>query len=139
MSLRILANVINGLTLGFNPTPTLDVNFELNDERAKNFEVQRADQSLRYAINTNWRMTTRATFSLNLSTIGAGDLARTSSNRTIEGDAQWSYRFDARTSGLAKRSSPIVCRRSCSFVTQIASRTHRIGSSGKQPHQGLDF
>jgi hypothetical protein len=40
-------------------------------------------------------MTPRATFALNLSTIGAGDLARTSSSRTIEGDAQLSYRMDA--------------------------------------------
>ena len=89
-----LANLINGVTLGINATRALDVNFELNDERAKNFELQRSDHTLRYAINTNWRLTTRATFSLNLSTIGAGDLARTASNRTIEGDAQWSYRLD---------------------------------------------
>ncbi|MGH9767743.1 MAG: hypothetical protein ACREAB_09955, partial [Blastocatellia bacterium] len=51
-----------------------------------------------YAVNTNWRMTPRAAFALNLSTIGtgivAGDLARTSSSRTIEGDAQLSYRLD---------------------------------------------
>ena len=39
-------------------------------------------------------MTPRASFALNLSTIGAGDLARTSSSRTIEGDAQLSYRMD---------------------------------------------
>jgi len=39
-------------------------------------------------------MTPRAAFALNLSTVGAGDLARTSSSRTIEGDAQLSYRMD---------------------------------------------
>ena len=89
-----LVNLVNGLTLGLNPTPSLDVNFEINDERAQNVELQRTDRTLRYAISTNWRMTTRATISLNVSTIGAGDLARTSSNRTIEGDAQWSYRLD---------------------------------------------
>ncbi len=89
-----LTNLVNGLTLGLNPTPALDVNFEVNDERAKNSELQRTDHTLRYAINTNWRMTARATFSLNLSTIGAGDVARTSSSRSIEGDAQWSYRLD---------------------------------------------
>ncbi len=90
-----LANLVSGLTLGLNPTPALDLNFEVNDERAKNFEFQRTDRTLRYALNTNWRMTTRATFALNLSTIGAGDLARTTDSRTIEGDAQWSYRLDA--------------------------------------------
>jgi len=93
-----LENLINGLTLGLNPTPALDVNFEVNNEQANNFEFHRTDRTLRYAVNTNWRMTPRATFALNLSTIGtgivAGDLARTSSSRTIEGDAQWSYRLD---------------------------------------------
>lgn len=90
-----LENLINGLTLGLNLTPALDVNFEVNNEQANNFEFKRADRTLRYAVNTNWRMTPRAAFALNLSTIGAGDLARTSSSRTIEGDAQLSYRMDA--------------------------------------------
>jgi hypothetical protein len=90
-----LENLIHGLTLGLNLTPALDVNFDVNNEQANNFEFQRADRTLRYAVNANWRMTPRATFALNLSTIGAGDLARTSSSRTIEGDAQLSYRMDA--------------------------------------------
>jgi hypothetical protein len=89
-----LENLINGLTLGLNLTPAFDVNFEVNNELAKNFESRRADRTLRYAANTNWRMSPRTTFALNLSTIGAGDLARTSSSRTIEGDAQLSYRLD---------------------------------------------
>ena len=89
-----LENLTNGLTLGLSLTPALDVNFEVNNELANNFEFKRADHTLRYAVNTNWRMTPRAAFALNLSTIGAGDLARTSSSRTIEGDAQLSYRMD---------------------------------------------
>ncbi len=89
-----LENLIHGLTLGLNLTPALDVNFEVNDEQSNNFEFRRTDSTLRYAVNTNWRMTSRAAFALNLSTIGAGDLARTSSSRTIEGDAQLSYRLD---------------------------------------------
>lgn len=89
-----LKNLIHGLTLGLSLTPALDVNFEVNNELANNFEFRRADRTLRYAANTNWRMTPRAAFALNLSTIGAGDLARTSSSRSIEGDAQLSYRMD---------------------------------------------
>src|SRR5262245_4387 len=89
-----LENLIHGLTLGFSLTPALDMNFEVNNELANNFEFQRADRTLRYAVNTNWRMTPRASFALNLSTVGAGDLARTSSSRTIEGDAQLSYHMD---------------------------------------------
>src|SRR5262249_48563165 len=94
-----LVNLVSGLTLGLNPTPAFDVNFDVNDEQGKNFEFQRTDRTVRYAVNSNWRMTTRATFALNLSTIGigaeTGDQARASSSRAIEGDAQWSYRLDA--------------------------------------------
>ncbi len=86
-------NLINGMTIGFAPHPTFDLNLDVNAEQAKNFETSRLDRTLRFAVITNWRMTSRTTFSLNLSTIGAGDLARTSGSRTIEGDAQWSYRF----------------------------------------------
>ncbi|MGH9752823.1 MAG: hypothetical protein ACREA2_08560 [Blastocatellia bacterium] len=89
-----LEYLIHGLTLGLSLTPALDVNFEVNNERANNFEFRRAERTMRYAINTNWRMTSRAAFALNLSTIGAGDLARTSISRSIEGDAQLSYRMD---------------------------------------------
>jgi len=89
-----LENLTNGLTLGLNLTPAFDVNFEVNNELANNFEFKRADRTLRYAASANWRMTPRAAFTLNLSTIGAGDLARTSNSRTIEGDAQLSYRMD---------------------------------------------
>ncbi len=89
-----LENLIHGLTLGLSLTPALDVNFEVNNEQANNFEFRRTDRTLRYAVNTDWRMTPRTAFALNLSTIGAGDLARTSSSRAIEGDAQLSYRLD---------------------------------------------
>ncbi len=89
-----LENLINGLTIGLNLTQALDVNFEANNEQAKNFEFRRTDRTMRYAVNTSWRVTTRAIFAINLSTIGAGDIARTSSSRTIEGDAQLSYRLD---------------------------------------------
>src|SRR5262249_48851906 len=89
-----LENLVNGLTLGLNLTPALDLNFEVNNEQANNFESLRKDRTLRYATGANWRMTPRATFAINLSTVGAGDLARTSSNRSIEGDAQLSYRLD---------------------------------------------
>jgi hypothetical protein len=94
-----LENLIHGLTFGLNPTPALDVNFEVNHEQANSFEFRRADRTVRYAVNTNWRMTPWAVLAINISTIGAGDLARTSSSRTIEGDAQLSYRFDGEHPG----------------------------------------
>src|SRR5262249_21096 len=86
-------NLVNGVTIGYAPHARFDLNFDVNAEQAKNFETRRLDRTLRFGAIANWRMTGRATLALNLSTIGAGDLARVSHNRTIEGDAQWSYRF----------------------------------------------
>jgi hypothetical protein len=86
-------HLVNGLTLGLTPHNAFELNFELSAEQAKNLELRRLDRTLRLGATTNWRMTSRTALSFNLSTIGAGDLARTASNRSIEGFAQWSYRF----------------------------------------------
>ncbi len=94
-----LENLIHGLSFGLNPAPSLDLNFEVNHEDANNLEFRRTDRTLRYAVNANWRMTPWAALAVNVSTIGAGDLARTSSSRAIEGDAQFSYRFDGEHPG----------------------------------------
>jgi hypothetical protein len=81
------------VTLGFTPNPAFDLSFDVNAEQARNFETARLDRTLRFAIISNWRVNSRANLTLNLSTPGAGDLTRTARNRTIEGDAQWSYRL----------------------------------------------
>ena len=86
-------NLVNGATIGYTPHAGFNLDFDVNTEQAKNFETRRLDRTLRFGVITNWRMTSHAALSLNLSTLGAGDLARLSHNRTIEGDAQWSYRF----------------------------------------------
>jgi hypothetical protein len=86
-------NLVNGVTLGFTPNPAFDLSFDVNAEQARNFETARLDRTLRFAIISNWRVNSRANLTLNLSTPGAGDLTRTARNRTIEGDAQWSYRL----------------------------------------------
>jgi hypothetical protein len=117
-----LENLTHGVTLGLNLTPALDINFEINDEQANNFEFRRADRTLRYAVNTNWRMTPWAAFALNISTIGAGDLARTSSSRTIEGDAQWSYRLDREHPGWQRLFSN---RMQAQFFIRYANRFAR--------------
>jgi hypothetical protein len=117
-----LENLTNGLTLGLGLTPAFDVNFEVNNELANNFESRRADRTIRYAVNTNWRMTPRAAFAINLSTIGAGDLARTSSSRTIEGDAQLSYRMDGEHPGWRRL---FANRMQAQFFVRYANRFAR--------------
>jgi len=88
-----LRNLINGVTLGLNPHSSFDLNFDLNIESARNFEMSRTDRTYRAGINTNWRMTRNITVNAIVSNTLAGDIARTTRNRNTEFDLQWSYRF----------------------------------------------
>ncbi|MGH9752081.1 MAG: hypothetical protein ACREA2_04800 [Blastocatellia bacterium] len=88
-----LRNFTHNGTVGWNPLATLELNLELNFEDANNREQARTDRSLRFGGVVNWQATRRQTFNLTLSTIGAGDLARTTKNFNNEFDLQWSYRL----------------------------------------------
>jgi hypothetical protein len=88
-----LQNFTHNATVGWNPLATLELNLELNFEDADNQEQSRIDRTLRFGGTANWQATKRQTFNLTLSTIGAGDLARTTRNFNNEFDLQWSYRL----------------------------------------------
>jgi hypothetical protein len=97
-----LRNLINGLSLGLNPHTVFDLNFDLNFESAKNFEMRRTHRTLRAGINANWRITPRMTLNAIVSNTLAGDLARTTRNRNTEFDLQWSYKFTRGETGWRK-------------------------------------
>jgi hypothetical protein len=91
-----LQNFVYNATFGWNPTPTLDFNFEVNFEDANNREQTATDRTLRFGLITNWQATGRQSFNATLSTIGAGgfaERARTSDSRNVEFDLQWNYRL----------------------------------------------
>lgn len=105
-----LRNLINGFSLGLNPHTAFDLNFDLNIESAKNFEMRRADRTLRAGVNTNWRMTPRMTLNATVSNTLAGDLARTTRNRNTEFDLQWSYKFTRGETGWRKAQGQFFIR-----------------------------
>src|SRR5215475_11277193 len=88
-----LQNFTHNATVGWNPLTTLELNLELSFEDANNREQARTDRTLRFGGTANWQVTKRQTFNLTLSTLGAGDLARTTRNFNNEFDLQWSYRL----------------------------------------------
>jgi hypothetical protein len=88
-----LQNFTHNATVGLNPLATLELNLELNFEDANNREQARTDRTLRFGGVVNWQATRRQSFNLTLSTIGAGDLARTTKNFNNEFDLQWSFRL----------------------------------------------
>ncbi len=97
-----LRNLINGLSLGLNPHTAFDLNFDLNVESARNFEMRRTDRTIRAGVNTNWRVTPQMTLNATVSNTLAGDLARTTRNRNTEFDLQWSYKFTRGETGWRK-------------------------------------
>jgi hypothetical protein len=97
-----LRNLTSGFTLGINPHNALDLNFDLNAESAQNRELNRTDRTLRFGVNTNWRLTPNTTLNATISTTGAGDLGRITRSRNAEFDLQWSYRFGFGENGWKK-------------------------------------
>lgn len=88
-----ILNEVNGVSVGFSPTKRLDLNFDLNTERASNFEQNAINQNLRVGPNLTWRMTKTMVWTLNASTTGAGDHARTNHRRDADFDVQYAWRF----------------------------------------------
>jgi hypothetical protein len=93
---------IDGFVFGINPRPSLELNFDLNGERATNFETKRIDRTSRVGANINWHMTGKATVAATVSTIFAGDTGDISDSRNAELDLLWSYRFGLERSRYRK-------------------------------------
>lgn len=87
------ANLVSGLTVGFSASKSLDLNFDLNQERAVNLEAGILDRTLRFAPSVNWRMSKQATFASTFSATLAGNSVETRRDRNVEFDMQWAYRF----------------------------------------------
>jgi hypothetical protein len=95
-------NYVHQLSFGMTPSTKLEVSVDLNLESARNVETGRIDRTLRPAVNVNWRLSPRAALLLNLGSTWAGDVARTTRNRTLEGDLEWSYRISKGETGWRK-------------------------------------
>ncbi|MFL6231208.1 MAG: hypothetical protein ACJ741_20730 [Pyrinomonadaceae bacterium] len=88
-----LLDETNGLTVGLNPSKSLDLNFEVGTERASNFAQNAINTTLRVGTGVTWRMTGRMVWALNASTTGAGDRFGASHRRDADFDVQYSWRF----------------------------------------------
>lgn len=88
-----LLSIVNGVTVGFNPTRTLDLNFDIGTERSSAFDQNTVNSTFRVGTNITWRMNTKMVWTVNASTTGAGDHANTNHRRDADVDAQFSWRF----------------------------------------------
>jgi hypothetical protein len=116
-----LRNLTNGFTIGINPMPMLDLNFDVNAESAKNHQLIRTDRLLRIGTNINWRITQKSVLAATLSTAFAGDVAKTSRSRNAELDLLWSYQF-----GFAENGQNSLKKVKGQFFIRYANRYARL-------------
>jgi hypothetical protein len=114
-----LYNTINGVTFGFTPNQRVDLNFDVNSERARNTENNRTDQTWRFGFNANLQVTKNTALSATLSTLNAFDLGQISDNFTNEFNAQWTWKFATGEKQFKKFSGQFFIRYANFFVRTI--------------------
>ena len=135
-----LYNNINGVTFGFTPNQKIDLNFDVNSERARNVENKRTDQTWRFGFNTNLQLTKSMTLTAALSTLNAFDLGQISDNFTNEFNAQWAYRFLTEKSKYRKVNAQFFVRYA-NFFAHALDRTFATNNLTKSwtMNAGLNF
>src|SRR5262249_29653479 len=123
-----LENFINGLTLGWNPATTFELNFEMSAESANNRENARTDRTLRFGLGTRWQMRPRASLNANFSTIGAGDTGGNTRNRNAEFDLQWTWRFQRETEERFRKFQAIYFIRYANRYARARDRVFTINT-----------
>ena len=114
-----LYNTTNGATFGFTPNQRVDLNFDINSERARNTENNRTDQTWRFGFNTNLQVTKNTSLSATLSTLNAFDLGQISDNFNNEFNVQWTWKFAAGQKQFKKYSGQFFVRYANFFVRTI--------------------
>ncbi len=89
------SSAVNAVTVSTKPFKTLGLDFELSQERLKNFEQPRTDRTFRFGTRAMWEtpFLKNSIFSANLSTTLAGDVQNFNDSRNAEFDVQWAYKF----------------------------------------------
>jgi hypothetical protein len=114
-----LTNVTNVLSFGMSVANSLDLNWDINVDRASNKEALTRDRTVRLAPSINWRPTQKSALASNLSFTFAGDAAGVRRNKNIEFDIQWSCRFGFERDRLRKVQGQFFIR----YANRFA-RTH---------------
>jgi hypothetical protein len=135
-----LYNTINGITFGFTPNSRVDLNFDMNSERARNRENQRTDQTWRFGLNANLQITKNTSLSATLSTLNAFDLGQVSDNFTNEFNLQWSWRFLASKSQFRKVQGQFFLRYA-TFLARAIDRSFETNNLTKNQtlNAGMNF
>ncbi len=105
-------SAVNAFTVGTKPFKDLDLDFELSQERQKNFEQPRIDRTFRFGTKAVWRtpFLKNSVFNTNISTTLAGDTGNLNDARNLEFDVQWAYKFGFGTKKYKKMEAQFFIR-----------------------------
>ena len=78
--------------VGFNPTPKINLNFDLTRDSASDLEGSRLNRTWRVGPTLSWTINKHLSWTAGFSNTIAGDRAQTSGSRNTEFDTQFSYR-----------------------------------------------
>ncbi len=136
-----LQNFIHNVVIGWKPLPTLDLSLDVNFEDANNRELNRTDRTLRFGVIANWQATVRQAFNLTFSTLGAGDLARTTGSRNLELDLQWNYRLTRENENRFRKFQTVYFIRSANRFARTNDFSQGINALTKLQtfNTGLNF
>jgi hypothetical protein len=130
-----LRHLVNGVTIGFAPSAAIELNTDVQFERAvsedtnANKDAHRTDRTLRIGFFANWRPTSRMTVTANLANTSLhtlGDLSLTGSNRTAQLDFQWSWRFLGKPATEERAAAMPRLKPQAMFYVRYARRSARV-------------
>lgn len=117
-------SAVNAINIGTQFHKNFDLNFDLSQERQKNFEESKIERQFRFGTNIVWRDTLLKNLALsaNLSTTLAGDKANTNDTRNAEFDIQLAYKFEFGKQKFKKMSAQFFIR----YANRYGSRFDRV-------------
>jgi len=96
--------------LGFNPTATLNLNFDLNRDSANDLESSRLSRTWRVGPTASWNINKHLSWTAGISNTIAGDREQTNDSRNTEFETQFSYRKGFERGGLRKVQTQMFVR-----------------------------
>jgi hypothetical protein len=96
--------------VGFNPTTTLNLTFDLNRDSASDLESLTLVRTWRVGSTVGWNFNKHISWTAGVSNTIAGDRARTNGSRNTEFESQFAYRIGREGSGMKKVQTQMFIR-----------------------------
>jgi hypothetical protein len=96
--------------VGFNPTSTLNLNFDLNRDSSSDLESAKLFRTWRVGTTGSWNIGKHISWTAGIANTIAGDREETNGSRNTEFETQFSYRKSMERGGLRKLQTQMFIR-----------------------------